>query len=72
MQGPIGKLAERVKLLTNSTSAVQFVAYEQAYPEGGYEDMQARVPCICKIERIDALRRPASDENCLVQGLPSA
>lgn len=52
VQLPIKDLAEKVKRLTNSSSDVVFVPYEEAYPEGGYEDMQARVPCICKIQRV--------------------
>jgi nucleoside-diphosphate-sugar epimerase len=28
------------------------VPYDLAYPEGGFEDMRRRVPCICKISRL--------------------
>jgi UDP-glucose 4-epimerase len=28
------------------------VPYVLAYPEGGFEDMRRRVPCICKISRL--------------------
>jgi UDP-glucose 4-epimerase len=45
----IRDLAQRVKVLTGSSSPIQFVPYQEAYPEGSFEDMRARVPCICRI-----------------------
>lgn len=45
-------LAQRVKRLTDSQSPIVKVPYWQAYPEGGFEDMRRRVPCICKIQRL--------------------
>jgi UDP-glucose 4-epimerase len=45
-------LAERVKRLTGSTSPIVRVPYHIAYPEGGFEDMGRRVPCLCRIERL--------------------
>ncbi len=45
-------LAARVKHLTGSESPIVTVPYDQAYPDGGYEDMLRRVPCICKIQRL--------------------
>jgi nucleoside-diphosphate-sugar epimerase len=45
-------LAERVKRLAGSSSLIVRVPYQLAYPEGGFEDMRRRVPCICKIERV--------------------
>ena len=42
-------LAERVKAIIGSSSEIVKVPYDQAYPEGGFEDMRRRVPCICKI-----------------------
>jgi UDP-glucose 4-epimerase len=49
MEISIADLARRVKALTGSSSSIQFVPYEEAYPEGSFEDMRSRVPCICKI-----------------------
>ncbi len=46
------ELAERVKVATHSSSSIVTVPYDQAYPEGGFEDMRRRVPCICKIEAL--------------------
>ena len=46
------ELAERVKLLSGSSSRIVRVPYEEAYPEGGFEDMRRRVPCICNIQRL--------------------
>jgi UDP-glucose 4-epimerase len=48
----IADLARRVKTLTGSSSPIQFVPYEEAYPEGSFEDMRSRVPCICKIKAL--------------------
>ena len=42
------ELAERVKALTNSTSEIVFVPYDEAYEEG-FEDMPRRVPDVSKI-----------------------
>jgi UDP-glucose 4-epimerase len=46
------ELAERVKRLSSSPSPIVMVPYEEAYPEGSYEDMRRRVPCICKIQKL--------------------
>jgi UDP-glucose 4-epimerase len=45
-------LAEKVKSIVGSSSQIVKVPYELAYPEGGFEDMRRRVPCICKISRL--------------------
>ena len=45
-------LAQRVKTLSGSVSPVVKITYDKAYPEGGYEDMRRRVPCLCKIRRL--------------------
>ena len=45
----IRELADRVKALTGSQSAIQYVPYEQAY-EAGFEDMPRRSPDISKIQ----------------------
>jgi UDP-glucose 4-epimerase len=45
-------LAERVKSIIGSSSRIVIVPYDQAYPEGGFEDMRRRVPCICRISRL--------------------
>ena len=41
-------LAEKVIEMTNSSSKIVFVSYEEAYGEG-FEDMMRRVPCIDRI-----------------------
>ena len=48
----IQALAERVRQASGSSSSVVRVPYAEAYPEGGYEDMHRRVPCICRIEAL--------------------
>lgn len=47
----IEQLAERIKSLTASNSEIVRIPYEEAY-EGGFEDMQRRVPDIGKINRL--------------------
>ena len=44
-------LAKKVIELTGSSSTIEKIAYEKAYPEG-FEDMQRRVPDISKIKRV--------------------
>jgi UDP-glucose 4-epimerase len=45
------ELAKKVIKLTGSTSIVEKISYEKAYP-AGFEDMQRRVPDISKIKRV--------------------
>ena len=47
----INKLAERVKVLTGSSSVVVHVSYSEAYGKG-FEDMQRRVPDLSKIKAL--------------------
>jgi nucleoside-diphosphate-sugar epimerase len=47
----IRELAERVKNLTDSDSAITYIPYDQAY-EAGFEDMPRRVPDISKIRAL--------------------
>jgi UDP-glucose 4-epimerase len=47
----IMELAKKVIELTGSTSSIEKITYEEAYPEG-FEDMQRRVPDISKIKQV--------------------
>jgi UDP-glucose 4-epimerase len=47
----IMELAKKVIEITGSTSSIEKIAYENAYPEG-FEDMQRRVPDISKIKQV--------------------
>ena len=47
----IMELAKKVIELTGSTSSIEKIAYEKAYPQG-FEDMQRRVPDISKIKQV--------------------
>ena len=47
----IMELAKKVIELTRSSSTIEKIAYEKAYPEG-FEDMQRRVPDISKIRQV--------------------
>ncbi len=49
------QLAERIKSLTASNSAVRFLPYDEAYEEG-FEDMMRRVPNISKIVNLIGYR----------------
>jgi UDP-glucose 4-epimerase len=44
-------LAKKVIAVTGSSSEIEMVAYEKAYP-AGFEDMERRVPDISKIKRV--------------------
>jgi len=44
-------LAKKVIKITGSTSSIEKIAYDKAYPEG-FEDMQRRVPDISKIKQV--------------------
>jgi UDP-glucose 4-epimerase len=47
----IMELAKKVIEITNSSSAIEKIEYEKAYPVG-FEDMQRRVPDILKIKQV--------------------
>jgi UDP-glucose 4-epimerase len=47
----IGDLAEKVRTLTGSSSAIRRVPYDEAY-EAGFEDMPRRVPDISKLRSL--------------------
>jgi len=47
----IRELAERVRTLTGSGSAITFVPYDEAY-ESGFEDMPRRLPDLTKVTRL--------------------
>ena len=46
----IGGLAWKVRALTENSSEIVYIPYEQAYEEG-FEDMPRRVPDIAKLKR---------------------
>ena len=45
------QLAQRIVALTGTTSKIELIPYSQAYGEG-FEDMQRRVPCLDKANRL--------------------
>ena len=61
------ELAERVKRITGSPSPIVKVPYEAAYPEGNFEDMRRRVPCICGIHRLTGWAPKTSLESIIAQ-----
>lgn len=60
----ISNLAEKVRQLTNSTSEIVFVPYDEAYEEG-FEDMPRRVPDISKINQLVGFRPEMSLDGIL-------
>jgi UDP-glucose 4-epimerase len=61
------ELAKRVKRITGSPSPIVTVPYEEAYPEGNFEDMRRRVPCICGIHRLSGWAPKTSLESIIAQ-----
>jgi len=55
----IEDLAGRVKERTASSSAIEYVPYDQAY-EPGFEDMMRRVPCVDKLHALTGFRPQTS------------
>jgi UDP-glucose 4-epimerase len=55
----IDGLATMIKTKLNSSSAIRYVPYDQAYEEG-FEDMLRRVPSIAKIEKYTGWRPSTS------------
>src|SRR5437016_7514007 len=47
----IVKLADRVRTLCRSASAIRFIPYDEAY-ESGFEDMPRRVPDLTKVKKM--------------------
>jgi UDP-glucose 4-epimerase len=41
-------LAHEILRITGSKSEIRLIPYNQAFPNGGFEDMQRRVPCIAR------------------------
>ncbi len=60
----IENLAHLVKQRTASSSAIEFVPYDQAY-EPGFEDMARRIPCVDKLHSITGFR-PATPLNEII------
>jgi UDP-glucose 4-epimerase len=60
----IFQLAEKVKELTNSSSEIVFIPYDEAYEEG-FEDMPRRVPDITKINQLVGFRPEMTLEGIL-------
>ena len=48
----INQLAEKVKKITKSKSEIVHISYEEAYQDGGFEDMRRRVPSIAKASKL--------------------
>jgi UDP-glucose 4-epimerase len=61
------ELAERVKRITASPSPIVKVSYDEAYPEGNFEDMRRRVPCNCGIHRLTGWAPKTSLESIIAQ-----
>jgi nucleoside-diphosphate-sugar epimerase len=62
----IKALAERVRELSGSRSAIKFIPYEEAY-ESGFEDMPRRVPALAKVESLIGYAPKHGLDDILVQ-----
>lgn len=60
----IKELAEKAIALTNSSSELNYIPYEEAYGEG-FEDMRRRVPSLDKAERLIGYQPTRSLENII-------
>jgi UDP-glucose 4-epimerase len=60
----IGELAEKIRVMTGSTSDIVRIPYDQAY-ESGFEDMPRRVPDIGKIRALVGYRPTVELEEIL-------
>jgi UDP-glucose 4-epimerase len=60
------ELAERIRRLAGSSSAITFVPYDQAY-ESGFEDMPRRVPDLSKAEKLIGYRPQYDLDDILTQ-----
>jgi UDP-glucose 4-epimerase len=63
----INELAEKVKKMTGSNSAIEHVTYEKAYGPG-FEDMRRRCPNIEKIRKLIGFE-PKYDLEAMIQGV---
>lgn len=46
------ELAKKVIEVTKSKSDIKLIPYNQVYPDGGFEDMHRRVPCIKRVKEL--------------------
>lgn len=58
------ELARRIKKMTNSSSEIQLIPYDEAYPQD-FEDMQRRVPSTEKLRKIIGTAPKLSLDNIL-------
>ena len=63
----INELAEKVKKMTGSSSAIEHVSYEKAYGPG-FEDMRRRCPNIEKVRKLIGFE-PKYDLEAMIQGV---
>lgn len=62
----IEALAERVRVLSGSTSSIKYIPYEEAY-ESGFEDMPRRVPDLARIEGLIGYKPVHGLDDILIQ-----
>jgi UDP-glucose 4-epimerase len=62
----IRQLADRICVLTGSSSPIKLVPYDEAY-ESGFEDMPRRVPDLTKVEGLIGYRPQHSLDDILTQ-----
>ena len=65
----IRALAERVLACSSSTARIRAVPYASAFPGGGFEDMQRRVPDTAKLTRLTGWTRVRSLQETVADAL---
>jgi UDP-glucose 4-epimerase len=67
----IRALAEQVIAAANSRSTISLIPYQQAFPNGGFEDMQRRVPDVSRLNSLITWRQQfdlqATIRDCLAK-----
>src|SRR5258707_15143749 len=62
----MGDLAESARTAADSSSLIETISYKEAYPEGSFEDMRRRVPCICHIRGLTGWA-PTTSLNAIIR-----
>jgi UDP-glucose 4-epimerase len=65
-------LADRIIEHTGSSSQIELIPYDEAYPQGGFEDMQRRVPDIDKIHALTGWKPSRTLDDILTETIAEA
>ena len=68
----IVELAARIIEISGSTSKVELIPYDQAFPDSGFEDMRRRVPNTSKVRALTGWVPTRTLDDILIQSLAEA